>query len=109
LLAVFGAVPPWPDSTPANDVKRLQAAGLEIVDIQDRQGDLRFTDVGAIVYYLKVIPWLVPDFTVERYQQQLFGLQARLDMGEPLVFEAHTYLIEARKPATGGAGASTLH
>jgi len=99
LLAVFGATPPWPDSTPANNVERLKAAGLEIVEMQDWQGKLRFTDVGAIVYYLKAIPWLVPDFTVERYQRQLFGLQARLDAGESLTFEARTYLIEARKPA----------
>jgi SAM-dependent methyltransferase len=99
LLAVFGAVPAWPDSTPVKYGPRLQAAGLEIEDVQDWQGDLRFTDVGAIVYYLKVIPWLVPDFSVERYQEQLLGLQARLDAGESLTFEARTYLIEAHKPA----------
>jgi hypothetical protein len=34
-----------------------------------------------------------------KYQEQLFGLQARLDAGEQLIFEARTYLIEARKPA----------
>ena len=99
LLAVFGATPPWPDSIPSTDVERLQAAGLEIVEMQDWQGDLRFMDVGAIVYYLKVIPWLVPNFSVERYQQQLFELQARLDAGESLTFEARTYRVEARKPA----------
>ena len=98
LLAVFGATPQWPDSTPQKYVDLLQAAGMQIVDVQDWQGDLRFTDVGAIVFYLKAIPWSVPGFTVAGYKEQLFGLQARLDAGEPLIFEARTYLIEARKP-----------
>jgi SAM-dependent methyltransferase len=99
LLAVFDATPQWPDSVPAKYMPRLEAAGLAIVDVQDWQGDLRFTDVGAIVYYLKAIPWEVPDFTVTKYQDALFSLQARLDSGESLIFEARTYLIEAHKPA----------
>ena len=41
---------------------RLRAAGLAIVDVQDWQGSLRFLDVGALVYYLKAVPWLVPGF-----------------------------------------------
>lgn len=99
LLAVFGTVPQWPDAVPAKYVSHLQAAGLVIVNVQDWQGGLRFTDVGAIVYYLKAVPWLVPNFTVMQHQEQLFGLQARLDAGEALIFEARTYLIEARKSA----------
>ncbi|MBZ0298670.1 MAG: methyltransferase domain-containing protein [Anaerolineae bacterium] len=99
LLAVFGATSQWPDSTPTKYTNYLQAAGFELVDVQDWQGGLRFMDVGAIVYYLKAVPWLVPGFTVEQYSAQLAGLQARLDAGESLTFEARTYLIEARKPA----------
>ncbi|MAS38040.1 MAG: hypothetical protein CL610_28855 [Anaerolineaceae bacterium] len=98
LLAVFGATPQWPDSTPAKYVPRLETAGLTIVDVQDWQGELRFADVGAIVYYLKAVPWLVPDFSVRNHAAQLLDLQARLDAGDRLVFEARNYLIEARKP-----------
>ncbi|MBZ0293991.1 MAG: class I SAM-dependent methyltransferase [Anaerolineae bacterium] len=98
LLAIFGATPPWPDATPARYVPWLERCGLTLVDVQDWQGELRFTDVAAIVYYLKAVPWLVPNFSVNTHQAQLLGLQARLDAGESLAFEARTYLIEARKP-----------
>ncbi len=27
----------------------------------------RFFDIVAIVYYLKAIPWQIPDFSVEQY------------------------------------------
>jgi hypothetical protein len=67
------------------------------VNTQDWTGCLSFTDVGAIVYYLKAIPWLVPGFSVETHQVQLFMLQRRLERGEGLVFKNKLYLIEARK------------
>ena len=98
LQAVFGAKPQWPDATPAKYLPRLQQAGLTIVNGQEWSGRLNFTDVGAIVYYLKATPWLVPDFTVDRYTAELLELQARLASGQALDFAGRLYLIEARKP-----------
>lgn len=98
LLAAFDAQPEWPEATPSRYVPALQAAGLEILQAKDWSGELAFTDVGAIVYYLKAIPWLVPGFKVETHLAYLQGLQDRLESGAALVFEAKQYLIEARKP-----------
>jgi SAM-dependent methyltransferase len=98
LLAAFGATPQWPDATPAKYVPRLKAAGLEIAAVKEWEGKLRFTDVGAIVYYLRAVPWEVPGFSVATHQRELFALQDRLDAGEPLAFAAKLYLIEAHKP-----------
>lgn len=97
LLAAFDAKPQWPDATPEKYLPRLKAAGLEIINHQDWSGELTFTDVGAIVYYLKAVPWLVPGFTVESHLQYLLNLQARLQNQERLTFSARKYLIEARK------------
>jgi SAM-dependent methyltransferase len=98
LLAEFGATPQWPDSTPDKYVPRLQAAGLNIVDVREWTGKFAFTDVGAIVYYLKAVPWLVPGFSVATHLAYLRRLQARVDAGGELAFTARTYLIEARRP-----------
>jgi SAM-dependent methyltransferase len=98
LLAAFDAQPEWPHVTPSHYVPQLGAAGLIIVRVEDWSGELAFTDVGAIVYYLKAIPWLVPGFTVETHLAYLLGLQDRLERGAGLVFEAKQYLIEARRP-----------
>lgn len=97
LLSFFGAVPQWPDATPQKYVPMLEAAGLGVTHVEEWSGRLQFTDVGAIVYYLKAIPWLVPGFSVERYLDDLLRLQARLDRGEPLVFLARKYVIEAKR------------
>jgi protein-L-isoaspartate O-methyltransferase len=98
LMAAFGAQPPWPHATLENKVRRLKDAGLTIVDARDWTGTFSFTDVGAIVYYLKAIPWVVDGFSVETHLEYLLALQDRLDRGERLVFEARKYLVEARKP-----------
>ncbi len=98
LLAAFDATPQWPDATPQNYVPRLHAAGFEVVDLQEWSGRLVFTDVGAIVYYLKAVPWLVPGFTTASHTDNLLSLQKQLETQGDLVFEARNYLIEAEKP-----------
>jgi SAM-dependent methyltransferase len=97
LLAVFGAKPQWPEATLDKYVPQLKAAGLTIVNTQEWSGQLSFTDVGAIVYYLQAVPWLVPGFSVATHLECLFTLQRRLESGEGLAFVARKYLIEARK------------
>ena len=86
LLAEFDATPPWPDSTPDKYVPLLEGAGLRIAGLQEWTGRLVFKDVGAIVYYLKAVPWLVPGFSVASNISHLLRLQARLVAGEELAF-----------------------
>lgn len=97
LMAFFNAKPQWPWATAAKYAPELESAGLKIVAVKEWEGSIAFTDVGAIVYYLRAVPWLVPDFSVRKYLNQLHGLQDRLDAGTPLSFFAANYLIEARK------------
>jgi SAM-dependent methyltransferase len=97
LIAAFDARPQWPDSTPEKYMPRLQAAGLRIVDLREWSGQLAFTDVGAIVYYLKAVPWLVRGFSVDSHSMYLIQMQERLENGQQLIFTARKYFIEAQK------------
>jgi SAM-dependent methyltransferase len=99
LLAHFGASPPWPNATYEDAITRLGTAGLELLQGADWRGTLTFKDVGALVYYLKAIPWLVPGFSVERTFEQLLLLQARLEREGELVFTNMRYWLEARQPS----------
>jgi hypothetical protein len=78
-------------------VPQLREAGLTILATEEWSGKLSFTDVGAIVYYLRAVPWLVPGFSVETHSKYLFALQRRPDSSDELPFVARKYLIEARK------------
>jgi SAM-dependent methyltransferase len=97
LLEAFDAKPQWPEASLEQYVPRLKSAGLNIMDTQEWSGQLAFTDVGAVVYYLKAVPWLVPGFSVGSHLDYLIQLQRRLDDGKRLAFTARKYLIEARK------------
>jgi SAM-dependent methyltransferase len=97
LLAAFDARPQWPEATPDKYLPRLKAAGLEIINAQEWSGQLAFTDVGAIVYFLKAVPWLVPGFSVTSHLKYLLDLQRKLESRETLTFVSRKYLIEAHK------------
>jgi SAM-dependent methyltransferase len=97
LLAHFGASPQWPNATYEDAITRLAAAGLELLQGADWRGKLIFKDVGALVYYLKAIPWMVPGFSVERHFARLLLLQARLELEGELAYASMHYWVEARQ------------
>ena len=98
LLAVFGAYPQWPDASPQKYVPWLKRVGLELIDRREWSGTLAFRDVGAVVYYLKAVPWLVPGFSVDAHFDRLLALQRQLETRGLLAFKAMNYLLEAGKP-----------
>lgn len=99
LQALFGAERQWPENVLPSVVERLRGLGLQIVDAQQFHGDVTFGDVGAIVYFLKAVPWIVPGFTVERYSGELMALQEAFEGGQSLRFASGHFLVHARKPA----------
>jgi hypothetical protein len=97
LLAAFDAKPKWADVTPEKYLPSLKSAGLEIINQQEWTGKLTFIDVGAVVYYLKAVPWLVANFSVETHLKYLLKLQSQLEDKKILSFAAKKYIIETRK------------
>lgn len=77
----------------------IENSGL-VVSYQDAwRGAIEFLDVGAIAYLLRAVPWIVADFSVDRYESQLDRLQRRLDMGKPLKFTRASFIVEAYAPS----------
>ena len=52
----------------------LKENGFTILEEKEEFPFQRFYDIGAIVYYLKAIPWQIPNFTVERYYEELYRI-----------------------------------
>jgi SAM-dependent methyltransferase len=97
LLGWFGTEPHWPEVRVDRLAADLARAGLDIELARSWWGTISFSDVGALVYYLKAIPWEVPDFSVDRFKTELLGLQRRLDETGVLRFEEGLFMIRARK------------
>jgi SAM-dependent methyltransferase len=76
-----------------------QAAGLEVVDLRLESLRTEFFDIGAVIYFLRKVVWMVPGFTVEQYRGELRALHDRIQSEGPFVAYASRFLIEARKPS----------
>ncbi|MFA4819888.1 MAG: methyltransferase domain-containing protein [Candidatus Aenigmatarchaeota archaeon] len=77
--------------------KGLEKAGFTVKDARDWKGEVEFKDVETIIYFLKAIPWIIPDFSIDRNLRHLEKLQNTLDSGKSLVFTHHRYLIFAQR------------
>ena len=79
-------------------VRHLRNVGFDIVDTREAFPTTAFHDVGAIVYYLKAIPWTVPGFDVETHRDQLVSIHNHIQSNATFVVTGHYYFIEAVKP-----------
>lgn len=75
-----------------------EAAGLEVVDLRTARLRMEFHDIGAVVYFLRKVIWMVPGFTVAAYLPKLRELHDRITADGPFVAHSSRFLIEARKP-----------
>jgi SAM-dependent methyltransferase len=76
-----------------------EAAGLQVVDLRSESLRTEFLDVGAVIYFLRKVVWMVPDFTVEKYRDRLRDLHELIERDGPFVARTTRFLIEARKPS----------
>jgi SAM-dependent methyltransferase len=96
---------PWPPGSPRDpELARVAAerAGLVVTDLRSERLRTAFNDIGAVVYFLRLVIWIVPGFTVERYRNQLRALHDQIEAEGPFVAHASRFLIEARKPEDFG-------
>ncbi|WP_188191362.1 class I SAM-dependent methyltransferase [Nonomuraea sp. SYSU D8015] len=80
-----------------------EAAGLQVVDLRSERLRMEFHDIGAVIYFLRKVIWIVPGFSVERYRDKLRALHERIEAEGPFVAHSARFLIEARRP--GGRAA----
>jgi SAM-dependent methyltransferase len=97
LMDIFDVKPGWPDNALGVLRQKMQDLGFHIERAEDWKGAARFLDVGAVVYFLKAIPWIVEGFTVESHLKYLQKLQERLERDGRLEFTYTRFLIAARK------------
>ncbi|OZF52567.1 methyltransferase domain-containing protein [Rhodococcus sp. 14-2470-1a] len=76
---------------------QARAAGLEVVDLRFERLKIEFFDIGAVVYFLRKVIWMVPGFTVDQYRGRLRELHDLIEAEGPFVAHSSRFLIEARK------------
>ena len=79
ITKIFFRIPeaenPFLGLNKGNQVKLLKEAGFEILKSDEVFRPIRFYDVGAFVWFARVIVWEFPDFSVDRCFDKLLELQ----------------------------------
>jgi SAM-dependent methyltransferase len=83
---------------PDNARAAAEAAGLRVIDLRFEALHTEFRDIGAVIYFLRKVVWIVPGFTVARYRPLLRSLHDRICSDGPFQAQTTRFLIEARKP-----------
>ena len=91
------APPPFPDMRLSIQSERFRTAGFEILRAEEAFPPISFTDVGAFVWFARIIEWEFPGFSVERCLPRLLALQRKLEAEGEIAGTTHRYLLAARK------------
>ena len=80
-----------------NEINAFRQAGFQIERAEEALLDSIFYDIGAIVFYLKIIEWQIPDFSPERYHEQLLAMHRYIEATGAFNAKAHRFLLQVRK------------
>lgn len=75
----------------------LYAAHLSILRAEKAALQTSFLDIGAVVYYLRAIPWQVPGFSIETHWEGLVKIHNLIERQSQFVCTAHRFLVIAQK------------
>ncbi len=78
----------------------LYEANFEIQMAEKAALNNAFMDIGAVIYYLKAIPWEIEDFSLETYLDELIQLNNLIERQGQFCTTAHRFLIIANKKET---------
>jgi SAM-dependent methyltransferase len=73
-----------------------EAAGLRVIEARMERLRVEFFDIGAVVYFLRKVIWIVPGFTVARYRSTLRDLHEQIRRDGSFVAHSTRVLFDAR-------------
>jgi SAM-dependent methyltransferase len=77
---------------------QLNRSGFKVVSRRQGFHKTRYFDIGALVYHLKAVPWIIPDFSVKKYFPVLTKLNNVIESEGYLEVRNHRFLVTATKP-----------
>lgn len=88
---------PFPHLNLREQRQIFEDAGFHVIGGQEAYRPIKFYDVGAFVWFARIIEWEFPGFSVDRCFAQLLKLQELIEERGSIEGTIHRYLIVARK------------
>ena len=96
-LLLPGTPKPFPGWNLSNQRKNCERAGFSVLDAEEAFRPILFFDVGALVWFAKIIEWEFPGFSVEKCIERLLRAQKILENEGCIKGTIHRWLLTARK------------
>jgi hypothetical protein len=88
---------PFPHLNLKEQKKAFVDAGFQILEADEAYRPIKFYDVGAFVWFARIIEWEFPGFSVDKCFEQLVEMQKIIGEKGEVKGTTHRYLIVARK------------
>ena len=88
---------PFPEQYLDIAVGKFQEAGFQILRGEEAFRPIRFFDLGALVWFARIIQWEFPDFSVDTHLDKLLNAQKILEEHGSIDGSIHRFLLVAKK------------
>ena len=88
---------PFPEQYANQITAKFRTAGFTILRQEESYQPMRFYDVGALVWFARIIQWEFPGFSVETHLEKLLQAQSVLEKNGYLQCHTHRILLVAQK------------
>jgi SAM-dependent methyltransferase len=78
LNTIFEVAPGFIYWNMINAKQKLRNARIKCIKSSEYIGKYRFYSIKSVVYYLKCIPWQIPDFSIEKYEEKLWNINEEI-------------------------------
>ena len=96
-MVLPGVEKPFPHENLREQRTGFTDIGFEILQADEAFNPISFYDVGAFVWFARIIEWEFPGFSVDRCFDRLLQLQEIIERDGKITGTTHRYLIVARK------------
>lgn len=96
-LLLPGTPKPFPGQNLREQRARFEAAGFSVLRAEECFRPIRFYDIGALVWFARIIEWEFPGFSVEACFDRLLKAQTILEEKGVVEGSVHRYLLAAQK------------
>lgn len=96
-MVLPGTDKPFPHLNLKEQRRVFENAGFHIIKAKEAYRPIRFYDVGAFVWFARIIEWEFPGFSVERCFDKLLNMQKVIEEKGEIKGTVHRYFIVAKK------------
>lgn len=96
-MVLPGTEKPFPHLTLERQQRSFEDAGFHILKEEEAYRPIRFYDVGAFVWFARIIEWEFPGFSVDRCFERLLNMQEMIERTGKIEGVIHRFLLIAEK------------